>query len=218
MTGGASGAATLRRTLVQVLDVLVAVPLFVVAPLVRRWHLRWGATDAERDAAMPGDDLVPRATFAATRAVTIAAGPEAVWAFLVQVGYGRAGFYSYALLDNAGRESPDRPLPQFHDVAVGDPIPMTATISDTTAFRIAALDPPRAMLWRKPDSTWAWSLTPLPGGRTRLVTRLRARPDRRHPAAAIAATALLELGDFPMMRRMLLGIRSRAEHPGLRPG
>src|SRR6478752_10305193 len=64
-----------------------------------------------------------------------------------------------------------------------------------------------ALLWRKADSTWVWILTAQPGGRTRLVTRLRARPDWRHPVTAITGTLLLELGDFAMMRRMLLGIR-----------
>ena len=68
-----------------------------------------------------------------------------------------------------------------------------------------------ALLWRKADSTWVWTLTAQPGGRTRLVTRLRARPDWRHPVTAITGTLLLELGDFAMMRRMLLGIRRRAE-------
>ncbi|MBN1093429.1 hypothetical protein JKP75_13175 [Blastococcus sp. TML/M2B] len=63
------------------------------------------------------------------------------------------------------------------------------------------------MLWRTPTSTWAWRLAPLPGDRTRLATRLRVTYDRRRPAAVL----LLELGDWPMMRRMLRGIRSRAE-------
>jgi hypothetical protein len=160
---------------------------------------------------MPGDDVVEHAAFVATRAVTIAAEPADVWPFLVQIGYGRAGFYSYALLDNAGRASPERAVPALQHVAVGDPIPMAARFTEATAFRIAALDPPHAMLWTKPDSTWAWSLTALGDRRTRLVTRLRARPDWRHPAAAITGTALLEIGDFAMMRRMLLGIRRRAE-------
>ena len=86
-------------------DVLAATPLFLSAPLFRKWHMRWGATDAEVAAVMPGDDLEPKATVRATRAITIAAPPEAVWPWIVQIGFGRAGFYSYDLLDSLGRPS-----------------------------------------------------------------------------------------------------------------
>jgi hypothetical protein len=68
--------------------------------------LRWGATDAEVAAPMPGDELVPRSSFTATRAITIDAPPEAVWPWLVQLGYRRAGWYTYDLFDNAGYPAP----------------------------------------------------------------------------------------------------------------
>ena len=91
-------------------EVLVASPRFLTAPLYRHWHLRWGATNAEAAAAMPGDEIVPDASLTATRAITIAAPPEQVWPWIVQIGTGRAGFYSYDLFDNATRPSADRIL------------------------------------------------------------------------------------------------------------
>ena len=193
-------------------DVLVAWPRFLTAPLCRHWHLRWGATDAEVAAAMPGDDLIPNPSFTATRAITIAAPPEQVWPWIVQLGTGRAGWYSYDLFDNAGRPSADRIMPQFQAIRVGDWVPMSGTVNQTTAFKVEAFEAPRWLLWAKPDSSWTWLLTPLDGGHTRLVTRLKERyPWRASPGLALLTVVLFEFGDFPMMRKLLLGIRRRAE-------
>ena len=194
-----------------VLDTLRSLPLFLTAPLYRTWHLRWGATDAEVDGLMPGDEVVPNASFNATRAITIAAPIEKVWPWIVQMGYRRAGFYTYDLLDNAGYASADRILGQFQQPKIGDWMPMTSNVNATTAFKVKAFLTNRWLLWEKPDSTWAWMLTPLAGGQTRLVTRLKQRYPWESPAMALFTLLLLEFGDFPMMRRMLTGIKVRAE-------
>jgi len=102
-----------RRLGYGILDALSGLPLFATAPLYRRWHLRWGATDEEVRGPMPGDEMVRKASFNATRAITIDAPPEMVWPWIVQMGYRRAGFYIYALLDNAGYESADRVLDEY---------------------------------------------------------------------------------------------------------
>jgi hypothetical protein len=130
-------------------EVLVASPRFLTAPLYRRWHLRWGATDAEVVSAMPGDEIVPDASFTATRAITIAALPEQVWPWIVQIGTGRAGFYSYDLFDNAARPSADRILPEFQETQMGDWVPMSSTVNQTTAFRVKAFQPNQWLLWAK---------------------------------------------------------------------
>jgi hypothetical protein len=177
----------------------------------RRWHLRWGATDAEVSGAMPGDELMPPVPFTATRAITIEAPPERVWPWLMQVGFQRAGFYSYDLLDNLGRPSVREVLPEYQSLAVGDlAAPMADPPNDSTAFRIAELDEPSSLVWDKPDSTWAWRLTATPAGGTRLVTRLKSSYELR-PLLPVTLV-LAEVGDFPMMRRMLLGIKERAEN------
>ena len=194
----------------QVADVVAGLPLFVTAPLWRHWHLRWGATRAEVAAPMPGDELVPASHFTATRAITIGAPPEAVWPWLMQVGFRRAGFYSYDLLDNLGRPSARAVLPEWQHLHDGDiTAPMANPPTSATSFVIADIDPPGRLVWAKPDSTWSWTLRALPDGRTRLVTRLRQH--YRVAPAAIVTVILAEFGDFPMMRKMLLGIKQRAE-------
>src|SRR5436190_23567433 len=89
---------------------------------------------------------------------------------------------------------------------------MAKNVNDTTAFTVAGMEPNRWMLWQKPNSTWAWKLAPLDGGRTRLITRLKALYTwRTSPGNALLTLILLEFGDFPMTRKLLLGVKRRAE-------
>jgi hypothetical protein len=188
----------------------VALPLFATAPLLRRRHQRWGATAAEVAAAMPGDGLVAGCQYRVTRAVTIAAPPTDVWRWLVQVGFGKAGFYANDLLDNVGHPSADRVIEELQHPQLGDWVPMFHKVNDMTAFRIAQIEAPYLLVWAKPDSTWAWRLTPGDGG-TRLVTRLRISYRWNRPLDALISVVLNEFGDFPMMRKMLLTLKERAE-------
>ncbi len=135
-----------------------------------------------------------------------------VWPWLVQVGCLRGGFYSHDLLDNLGRPSAHKIVPELQHLHVGQWVPMSPTVpTEVTAFRVDAFETERWLLWRKPDSTWVWTLTDLGDGRTRLVTRVRALHEWRKPLTALLGIALMEFGDFAMMRRMLLGIKDRAE-------
>ena len=194
----------------EIRDVAVALPLFATAPLLRHWHRRWGATDAELATAMPGDDLVRGSRIFCTRAITIDAPPQAVWPWLVQVGFGKAGFYSNDLLDNVAHPSANRVLEKFQQLEVGDWVPMSSKVNDTTAFRIATIKPPEELVWAKPDSTWVWTLDDVDGC-TRLVTRVRILYRWRRLADAVMSLVLMEFGDFPMMRKMLRTIKQRAE-------
>lgn len=145
------------------------------------------------------------------QAITINAPPEAVWPWLVQVGCLRGGFYSNDLLDNLGHPTAREIVAELQHLQVGQWVPMSATPSDTTALKVDGFEVNRWLLWCKPDSTWVWTLTALADGKTRLVTRVHARYDWRKPAPAVPGVVLMELGDFAMMRRMLYGIRERAE-------
>jgi hypothetical protein len=194
----------------QVRDVVADLPRFLTAPLLRNWHLHWGADPAEIADPMPGDDLFPRAQYRSTRAITIAAPPDEVWPWLVQVGCLRAGWYSDDLLDDLARPSARVIVPALQDLHVGMRVPMAPTPSETSSFAIDGFEAPRWMLWRTPSSSWAWRLVPLPDGGTRLVTRLHAVYDW-HRASSVVWVPLMEFGDFPMMRRMLRGIRERAQ-------
>lgn len=207
-----------RLTLLgQIGSVLADVPLFITAPLFRRRHLRWGSTNEEVTSTMPGDEIVPKAQFVATRSITINAEPAAVWPWLVQVGCGRAGFYSNDLLDNLARPSAMTILAEFAHLEVGQWIPMSpsSTPTDKTAFRVdSSFEAASWLLWVKPGSTWSWRLTPTAPGGTRLVARIHASYDWSHPLTAILGVVLMEFGDFAMMRRMLRGIKTRAESVG----
>ena len=155
--------------------------------------------------------MVPRPTFNATRAISIAAPPAEIWPWLVQVGLTRAGWYSYDLLDNLGRRSALRlsVIPELQHLAVGDIVPMSP--DGKQGMTVYSLDPPHSMVWGQPgDTTWAWELEDNPDGSTRLITRVRSR--YRWASPSIAFSVLLEFGDIWMMRKMLMNLRDRAEH------
>ncbi len=203
---------TKAELLRQVGAVVADLPRFLTAPLYRRKHLRWSATPEEVASALPGDGRIPRAQFVCTRAVTIDAPATAVWPWLVQVGCGRAGWYSHDLLDNLARPSAREVVPELQHLAIGQWVPMApGAPTASNAFRVEGFEIGRWLLWSKPDSTWAWTLTDLDGDRTRLVTRVHAVYDWRRPVRALLGVVLMEFGDFAMMRRMLLGIGERAE-------
>jgi len=109
-----------RRIGRGLLELLPALPAFVFAPAFLRWHMCWGATNAEVVTPMAGDDIVADSTFTATHAVTIGASPERVRPWIVQMGYRRAGFSTFDLVDNAGHPSADEVLDDWQTFAVGD--------------------------------------------------------------------------------------------------
>jgi hypothetical protein len=217
-------ATTVRRPtppqlFTETWHVVQDLPVFLTAPLYRRWHLRWGTTPAEAAATLPGDTLVPAAQYRSTRAITIAAPPSEVWPWLVQVGCLRAGFYSNDLLDNLARPSATTIIPALQHLQAGQPIPMSPsdTAPERTAFTVHSFQVNQWLLWSKPDSTWAWSLTPTSTGGTRLVTRIRALYNWQHPLTGLTALVLMEFGDFAMLRRMLRGVKARAESGSSNP-
>ncbi len=108
---------------------------------VRPWYRTWGVDPADADQVLAGDDLVPDATVVETRGVDVGAPPDAVWPWLVQMGYNRAGWYSYDVVDMKGT-SVDRIVPELQELAVGDLVPN----SPDTAFAVRVLDPGHALV------------------------------------------------------------------------
>lgn len=175
---------------------------------IRPRLLQWGATSEEVRQTMPGDDLISAPTMVATRGITIEAPVEEVWPWLVQMGgYTRAGWYSYDRLDNAGRPSADRIVPELQDLAVGD----VMLTSQRGGFTVRRIHPGRFIVLEiEHDGSQITSvpvLTPLPGGRSRLVFRVRAYFRPKHWPFALA----LDVGDYLFMRKQLLEIKKRAE-------
>ncbi|MDQ3835066.1 MAG: hypothetical protein M3315_15900, partial [Actinomycetota bacterium] len=117
-------------------------------------------TDEEVERPMAGDEIVERPSFNATRAVTIRARSEEIWPWIVQIGVTRAGWYSYDLLDNLGRPSARRILPQFQNPKAGDVIPMSP--DGTQGPYVKDFEQNRWMLWwdQKGGMSWCWGLYP----------------------------------------------------------
>ena len=199
-TAGAAGLAALAAA--------AGYPL-----LLRKRCLTWGADPGEVEAAMPGDDLLPGAPLITTRAVTIDAAPEAVWPWLVQMGPGRGGAYTYDWVENLfglNMHSADRILPEFQDLKVGDALPL----GKGPRMRIEILEPEAAMVMRSEDGAWVWAfgLYPAPAADvTRLVSRNRIAPPEPGPLTRMFYRCVMEPGSLVMERKMLLGIKERAE-------
>ena len=193
-----------------VLAALAAFAAVTYLRFIRPWQLRWGATNEEVARAMSGDEVVKSPTFNATRGVTVQARPEEIWPWLLQMGVTRAGWYSYDLLDNLGKPSAKRIIPELQHVVVGDVIPMSP--DGKQGLRVKDFEANQWMLWwdNKGDTTWYWGLSPLDESRTRLITRVRAQYHWLSPT--ILFSLLVEFTDIVMMRKCMLGIKQRAEH------
>jgi hypothetical protein len=180
--------------------------------LLRKRCLTWGATHEERVREMPGDDLLPSAVVVTTRAVTVNAPPSAVWPWLVQMGPGRGGAYTYDWIENLfglGIHSADEVLPEFQHPQIGDAQRLGRK---GPVLRLAVLEPERALVLRSEDGAWVWSFGLYPQGEnTRLVSRNRITRPHRTPVTAAFDMYVMEPGSLVMERKMLLGIKQRAE-------
>ena len=180
---------------------------------IRRWMNQWGTTPSDLSRVMAGDRLIADPTYSGTMAVTVNATPEHIWPWLVQIGYQRGGLYSYDWLDRLfgylDRPSASRILPEFQHLAVGDKIPLGRGPS----WPVAVVDTNRALVldMRKMgglDWVWQFGLYPVDETRTRLVSRSRVRTQA---VWARLLTHAIEPAGFVMTRRMLLGLKERAE-------
>jgi len=188
-----------------------AVALETTRRLLREPVLTWGATADEVERRIPGDELQPEPDVCSTRAITIDAPPSAVWPWLVQMGSGRGGAYTYDWIENLfglGMKSADTIRPEWQELAVGDVIPGRASLPD---MRVEVLEPRRVLVTRSEDGTWVWAfvLDDL-AGRTRLLSRNRIALPERSLGDRIGM-AVMEPGSLVMERKMLLGIKERAE-------
>jgi hypothetical protein len=178
--------------------------------VIRPWHLTWGATNEEVSRPMPGDAIVPQPSFNGTRAVTIEASPEDIWPWLLQMGYLRAGFYSYDSLDNQGVPSAEYILPEYQDLKVGDEIP----VAEGAFVTVVSMEPNWSMVWKFQtgawgNSTWVWGLYPQGEDHTRLITRLRIKYNWF--SKSIFGMLMVDVVELVMMRKCLLGIKRRVE-------
>ena len=205
-------------TLLGVFDVAATL---LSAPVSRGWYNRWGATDEEQKMALPGDELVPSPRISYTRAITIHAPPGAIWPWLVQMGQGRGGLYSYDGLENLiGCEihSADRMLPEFQHLQPGDHVLFGPAVKKFPGQVVLEVQPGRAILMCALDpvtrqavqsATWVFVLEEQAGGSTRLL--VRGRNGYEPTTANQILWHILEPITFVMERKMLKGIKARVE-------
>lgn len=181
----------------------------------RRRCLSWGATDDEAARTLPGDELQPAPDIVSTRAVWIDAPSSAIWPWLLQMGPGRGGAYTYDWIENMlglGMHSADEILPQYQDLKIGDAQQLGTR---GPLLRVAELEPERALVLRSDDGNWVWAFSIDQAGRgARLISRNRiAVPDAGRLTRALY-NYVMEPGSLIMERKMLLGIKQRAERLG----
>lgn len=196
-----------------------------LSPLGRKQRERWGATDYEFDRMMPGDDMLPVARWASTHAINIEATPDEVWPWVIQIGQGRGGFYSYDTLENMiGNHTPNAEavMEEFQDLRAGDEIRLHRT-NLLPALEVREVNAPHhLLLGREPQYdrkyectiglTWLFLLEPTPEGHTRLLVRWRMfyDPDTIQNRLTFGA-AVVEPITYVMETKMMEGIKQRAE-------
>lgn len=199
----------MKRSTIAAIAILVEGGAATYQYLVRPWCVHWGTRPDEVRAPLPGDDIVPEPAGSTTRAITIAAPPTAVWPWLAQLGQGRGGAYTYDWIENLlglGMHSADQILPQFQHPVVGDVVLRTPG----STMVIASLEVDRFLVAASPDQMWSWAflLTPLATGSTRLLSRNRWQ---QGGIGVRLGMLLMEPASLVMERKMLLGIKQRVE-------
>lgn len=193
--------------------------------VVRPWHERWGATDEEVEAPLPGDHLVAQPASQVTRAISITAPPEDVWPWIIQLGGDRGGFYSYDWLENLfglGIHSADRVVPDWQHRAIGELVGLNADSSG--GWQVVAIQPPEALVLKmvdpatgepaRRDKGWRWeflwtfAVRDAGAGRSRLLIRERVGFGSRVTRVLFAPIGFVS---FVMTRKTLRGIKARAE-------
>jgi proline iminopeptidase len=188
---------------------------------------------------MPGDEILSVGATTSTMGTTIDAPPDAVWPWLVQMGCGRAGWYSYDRLDNGSRPSADQIVPEWQRVSLGDRVPSDPSDRGRLWFTIEGIYPERALVLRasidlrtgRPydpsrghpaaysDSTWTFVLRELPGSRTRLLARTRGEASPLWRAAPMSLVvglpshALMQTRQFRNLKRRAEMAQKEALHP-----
>jgi hypothetical protein len=178
---------------------------------LREHVLNWGATAEEAGRRLPGDELLEDADIVATRAITIAAPAAAIWPWLVQMGPGRGGAYTYDWIENLfglDMHSADRIHEEWQDLEVGD---VLRSGSGRLGMRVEVLEHERALSTRSEAGDWVWTFALVPrDGSTRLLSRNRIRMGGSSAGQRLGML-LMEPGSLVMERKMLQGIKQRAE-------
>ena len=187
----------------------------------------WGATQQEQEMTLPGDELIPEPADVITRAVTVRAPAGQVWRWLVQIGQDRGGLYSYDWLENMlGLRIHSAPeiRDEWQHLTTGDQVrlvpPGWLSMKEGFALPVAKVEPGRALVLREQppaqpwNAVWSFHLLPVDARQCRLLSR--SRTARQHGTARLASAAMDPV-TLLMTRKMLLGLKERAERHGAMP-
>jgi hypothetical protein len=206
-TGAQSTPRRLRLRAAAFTLVVFAVVIFLAYfAVVRPWHVRFGATDAEVSMALPGDASIPANSLISTRAITIKASADEVWRWMIQIGQGRAGFYSYDWLEKllgTNMQNADAIQPELQNLQVGDRIYMQDMGPYSTVTQV---DPGRSFAL----GGWSFYLSPVDANTTRLIVRSHTDPIDNIFEQVYTYT-VFEPAHFLMEYGMMQGIKQRAE-------
>jgi hypothetical protein len=189
--------------------ILIIILLVSYLLVTRPWHLKWGATKEDLMLELPGDSIVHKPDFNATRGITINSSLEVIWQWIIQIGSKRAGWYSIDWMDNAGIKSSDKILPEFQKIEIGQFIPFTP--DQKNGMWVKEFKENEYILWvdKEGKATWLWYFYPVDETRSRLVTRLRTKYNWK--GIWIIYYLLYDFGDIIMMSKCMKGIKKRAE-------
>jgi hypothetical protein len=198
----------------EILGAVAIAAAIVSSPLIRPWYSQWGATESEVNMSLPGDDQVPDPELVSTRAISIEAPAPEIWPWLVQIGQGRGGLYSYERLENlvgCDMHNADRIIPEHQHLEVGDKVRIIPEGRDPY-FVVSAIEPGRAIILGgdDPPTTWAFILEPIDDNTTRLI--IRWRQDYEPTSGNVLGWRLVtDPITFVMERKLLQGIKERVE-------
>jgi hypothetical protein len=198
---------------------ILAAAVLLYQPFIRPWHLRFGATPAEVQAALPGDEIITGQVTQATRAIDVHAPAARTWPWLLQLGQGRGGLYSYDWLENlvgCDIHTLSVIVPDLQNLKVGDVIKI-GNFDALPYYRVALIEPQRALVLRVVDaktgldgsSTWGFYLDEQSPALTRLV--IRHRDVTALNSTGKVVNAIFEPISFVMEEKMLRGLRDHAE-------
>ena len=199
----------------KITGVVLALAVLAVGAIIllTPWMDRWGATDQEIQATFPGDELVPKPASFVNRAVTIRAKPEQIYPWIVQLGAGKGGYYSYTWLEtyllNCPLVNADRIHAEWQGLRVGDEVRMCPQQSGPPPYTAALLVPNRAVVLGHQENgkwvdLWQFVILPQADGSSRLILRTRTM-------AVGGFWDVIHPGIFVMEHGLLLGVRDRAK-------
>ena len=207
---------------------LLTIVLIGALSELKRWAGRWGTRPEELARGWPGDELSPHATAVTTRAISITAPADTVWAWLVQIGQDRSGFYSYTWLENLFRcamPRVERIVPEWQQRAVGDIVWLARRerYHGEARQKVVRIDRGRVLSLASPadwgrlvrhetsaGGTWTFILLPQTAQTTRLIVRSRG-PEAPTMPGRLFWLMVFEPAHFIMERKMMLRLKQLAE-------